>query len=249
METTHAARKGAGDLAQRLQNKVSGAGVCWRGAAEGLIRAGRVTVYGAPTFIGSRADPSLDRIEVDGRPVFAPEKKTYLMLNKPRGYVTTMSDGRGRPTVRELVDNCGARVYPVGRLDLNSEGLLILTDDGDAAKRLTHPSHEVDKEYLAWVTGDAEAALPALRKPMILDGLILRPAKVRRLEGHTEGAALLSITIHEGKNRQIRRMCEAAGLSVVRLRRIAVGKLELGDLPSGRWRCLTQEEIDYLAGI
>jgi 23S rRNA pseudouridine2605 synthase len=160
-----------------------------------------------------------------------------------------MSDEQGRPTVRELTEGCPARVYPVGRLDLNSEGLLLLTDDGDAAKKLTHPSHSVDKEYLVWVTGDADAAIPALRKPMILDGVILRPAKVRKLEGRTEGATLLSMTIHEGKNRQIRRMCEAAGLHVVRLRRIAVGNLKLGDLPSGKWRNLTEEEIAYIKSI
>jgi 23S rRNA pseudouridine2605 synthase len=234
---------------ERLQKILSTAGVCSRRAAEDLIRAGRVAVNGVPAELGSRADQTLDRIELDGKPVFPPAQKTYLMLNKPRGYVTTMSDEQGRPTVRELVEGCGTRVYPVGRLDLNSEGLLILTDDGDAAKRLTHPSHEVDKEYLVWVKGNVDAALPALSKPMILDGVILRPAKVRKLEGRTEGASLLSISIHEGKNRQIRRMCESAGLSVVRLRRISVGRLKLGDLPAGSWRALTEAEIEYLKTI
>ena len=163
------------------------------------------------------------------------------MLNKPRGYVTTLSDEKGRPTVAQLVADCGARVWPVGRLDLDSEGLLLLTNDGALTHRLIHPSHEVDKQYLVMVTGDVEGALPALNGPMQLDGIALAPAQVDR-----RGPNLLSFQIHEGKNRQIRRMCQQVGLTVKALRRVREGQVQLGGLKLGRWRYLTDEEIALL---
>lgn len=234
-------------MPERIQKILSACGVTSRRQAEQWIKAGRVTINGAPARLGDQADLERDRVCVDGSPISRPAQKTYILLNKPRGYVTTLSDERGRHTVGELVLDCGVRVFPVGRLDLDSEGLLLLTDDGEAAYRLTHPSHEVEKEYLVWVTGDAAGALPALRGRMTLDGVLLSPAAVWLLrEGET---SLLSVTIHEGRNRQVRRMCRMAGLQVKRLKRIAEGKLLLGDLPLGRWRHLTPEEISYLRGL
>lgn len=165
------------------------------------------------------------------------------MLNKPRGYVTTLSDEKGRRTVADLVSGCGSRVWPVGRLDMDSEGLLILTDDGELTHRLLHPSHEIEKEYLVWVTGDVKRALPVLSAPMELDGDRLAPARVRR--GKTSGGvSQLSIVIHQGKNRQVRRMCAQAGLTVLRLKRVREGRLSLDrTLKPGSWRELTGQEI------
>ena len=228
-------------MEERLQKLLSARGVASRRRAEDYLAAGRVTVNGAPAKIGDRADPDRDDIRVDGRPLPPLEARTYLMLNKPRGYVCTRSDERGRRTVMGLVAGCGAAVWPVGRLDLDSEGLLLLTDDGDLTQKLLHPSHEVEKEYHVWVKGDVERALPILRGPMELDGVPLHPAGVEPV-----GEGVLSVTIHEGRNRQVRRMCAAAGLTVVRLRRVREGSLLLGSLPSGKWRQLTAEEVTCL---
>lgn len=235
-------------MKERLQKLISRCGAASRRGAEELILAGRVTVNGAPAALGDRADLEADRVELDGKPLTPPEKIVYIMLHKPRGYVTTLSDERGRPTVRELTADCGVRVYPVGRLDLDSEGLLLLTNDGAAAHRLMHPSGEVPKEYLAWVRGDGEAGAARLRQPMELDGVRLLPPAVKLLS-QTGEDALLSVTIREGKNRQVRRMCALAGLHVTRLKRVAEGKLTLGDLPRGRWRYLTEAETDYLKSL
>ncbi len=234
-------------MEERLQKILSSAGVCSRRSAEEYILQGRVKVNGLAASLGDKADPSLDRIEVDGEPLAGPEKRTYLMLNKPRGYVTTLSDEEGRKAVTELIEGCGARVWPVGRLDLNSEGLLFLTNDGEFTYRLTHPKCQVEKEYLAWVAGDADAALPVLSKPMTLDGERLRPAAVRILKRERD-TALLSVTIREGKNRQVRRMCAAAGLIVTRLKRVREGKIILDPaVKSGQWRYLTPDEIKLLS--
>ena len=232
-------------MEERLQKILSACGIASRRAAEGYITAGRVTVNGQVAGLGDKADPERDEIRVDGRPVRREEKRTYVLLHKPRGYVTTLSDEKGRKTVAQLVEGCGARVWPVGRLDLDSEGLLILTDDGDLTHRLIHPSHEVEKEYRVWVQGDAEGALPVLTGPMTLDGVPLRRAKVKIIGRHGE-ETVLSFLIHEGKNRQIRRMCAMAGLEVRRLRRIREGPIRLGDLPPGTWRNLTEEEVSAL---
>ena len=229
-------------MEERLQKILSARGVASRRTAEEYLSAGRVTVNGAPAKVGDRADPERDEIRVDGRLLPGPlSRRTYVMLNKPRGYVTTLSDEKGRKTVAELVAGCGARVWPVGRLDLDSEGLLLLTDDGALTQRLLHPSHEVEKEYRVWVAGDVDAALPVLRGPMALDGVPLHPARVEKL-----GEGVLSVVIHEGRNRQVRRMCAAAGLSVRRLKRVREGGLCLGELPPGKWRALTAEELRRL---
>lgn len=224
-------------MMERLQKLLSAAGVCSRRTAEEYIAAGRVAVNGIPARIGDKADPANDRITVDGKPL--PEKRgaVWLMLNKPRGYVTTLSDEKGRKTAAELVKDCGCRVWPVGRLDLDSEGLLLFTNDGGGTDRLLHPSHEVEKEYRVAVEGDVAAALPILNGPMELDGTPLAPARVEAL-----GGGELSVVIHQGKNRQVRRMCAQAGLKVKRLQRIREGKLLLGDLPVGKWRYLTEKE-------
>ncbi len=233
---------------ERLQKLLSARGIASRRTAEEYISAGRVTVNGLKAVLGQRADPELDEIRIDGRPLKKAGPRTYLMLNKPRGYVTTLSDERGRRTAADLVADCGARVWPVGRLDLDSEGLLLLTNDGVFTQALLHPSHEVDKEYQVWVCGAVENALPILSASMVLDGVQLRPAAVRLLELGA-GKGILSITIHEGKNRQVRRMCAAAGLMVRRLRRVREGPLTLGGLRPGCWRFLTPDELQTLQGL
>lgn len=227
-------------MEERLQKILSSSGVCSRRRAEEYIAAGRVAVNGAVASLGDRADLLRDSVTLDGAPVRAGVERTYLMLNKPRGYVTTLSDEKGRKTAAELVSGCGSRVWPVGRLDLDSEGLLLFTDDGALTNRLLHPTCEVEKEYLVWVQGDVEAALPKLRRPMHLDGEELRADRVDR-----RGAALRFI-LHQGKNRQLRRMCAAAGLTVTRLKRVREGPLRLGELPVGQWRYLTGEEREAL---
>ena len=227
---------------ERLQKIISARGVLSRRAAETYIRQGRVTVNGVPAVLGQRADPERDLIAIDGVRLAGEEQRVYLMLNKPRGYVTTLSDEQGRKTVAQLVEDCGVRVYPVGRLDLNSEGLLLMTNDGALTQRLTHPSHRVEKEYLVRVTGDVESAVPKLRRDMTVKGVHYLGARVRVLPGDGAGSSLLSVTIHQGKNRQGRNMCAACGLKVHRLRRIREGALALGELKSGQWRWLTPEE-------
>lgn len=232
-------------MEERLQKLLSAAGVCSRRAAETYLTAGRVTVNGEPARLGQRADPDRDEILVDGRPLTPRAKPVYILLNKPRGYVTTLSDERGRKTVAELVADCGARVYPVGRLDLDSEGLLLLTNDGDWAQHLLHPSHEVEKTYHVSVFGPVAGAAARLAAMTDLEGEPIRPARVEVLR-QTARTAVLAVTIHEGKNRQVRRMCAQCGLTVKRLRRVREGALELGDLPSGKWRYLTENETASL---
>ncbi|MPM14432.1 Ribosomal large subunit pseudouridine synthase B [bioreactor metagenome] len=234
-------------MEERLQKILSSAGVCSRRSAEEYILQGRVKVNGLVASLGDKADPSRDRVEVDEEPLAGTEKKIYLMLNKPRGYVTTLSDEKGRKAVTELITGCGARVWPVGRLDLNSEGLLFLTNDGEFTYHLTHPKCQVEKEYLAWVAGDAEAALPILSEPMTVDGERFHPAVIRILKREKD-TALLSVIIREGKNRQVRRMCAAAGVIVTRLKRVREGKIILDSaVKSGQWRYLTPDEIRLLS--
>ncbi len=235
-------------MKERLQKILSARGLASRRAAEELILAGRVRVNGAPATLGQSADPDTDAIEVDGRPLPPAAAAVCLALHKPAGYVTTLSDEQGRPDVSALVRDAPARVYPVGRLDLNSSGLLLMTNDGALAYRLTHPSHEVVKRYHALVRGDVPAALPTLRAPALLDGYRTRPAEVRVLRPEPEGA-LLEFSIHEGRNRQIRRLCELANVRVLRLCRVAVGEIRLGDLAPGRWRPLTEAETQYLRSL
>lgn len=236
-------------MEERLQKLISSCGLASRRTAEGWIEAGRVSVNGLIAHLGDKADPEHDDILIDGKPLRQKtQARTYLMLNKPRGYVTTLSDEKGRKNVAELVSNCGVRVWPVGRLDLDSEGLLLMTDDGELTNHLLHPRHEVEKEYLVWVTGNVDAALPILKAPMSLDGDKLAPAKVRR--GRTNGdITQLSIIIHQGKNRQVRRMCAQAGLHVLRLKRVREDKVWLDrTLKPGEYRKLTDEELAQLMG-
>ena len=235
-------------MTERIQKLISAAGLMSRRAAEEAIAAGRVEVNGEKAGLGDRADPAADRITVDGKELPRTEEKLYLMLNKPRGYVTTLHDEKGRRNVTELMTGLDARVYPVGRLDMYSEGLLLLTNDGDFANRVMHPSHEVTKTYRTWVTGaDIEKAVKTLRRPMEIDGAAVRAQGVD-IEQSFPGGALLVVRIGEGRNRQVRKMCEQAGLKVTRLQRVAEGDVELGSLKSGCWRRLTGDEIKSLLG-
>ena len=234
-------------MEDRLQKILSAAGVCSRRRAETYIQQGRVTVNGRPGVLGERADPDRDQIALDGVPVGRRGDHQVLMLYKPRGVVTTLSDEKGRPTVADLVRDCGERVWPVGRLDMDSEGLLLMTNDGAWMQRLLHPSHQIEKEYRVTVTGPVEGAAQRLAAIRDLEGERIRPARVRELWRDGSKAAL-SVTIHEGKNRQIRRMCRQAGLAVRRLQRVREHTLTLGDLPVGQWRYLTQQELRDLEG-
>ena len=233
-------------MEERLQKVLAARGVGSRRAMEQWIEQGRVSVNGRVAALGDKADPDWDEIKVDGVPLAPAQEHIYLMLNKPRGYVTTLCDEQGRRTVAELVADCGRRVFPVGRLDLDSEGLLLLTDDGGLTQRLIHPSHQVEKEYLVWVTGDVKKGLPVLSAPMELDGDRLAPAKVSRGRA-SGGVTQLSVVIHQGKNRQVRRMCAKAGLTVVRLKRVREGAVTLDRaLRPGQWRELTPQEVAQL---
>ena len=232
-------------MKERLQKILSAAGVCSRRAAEGYLTAGRITVNGETAQLGQQADPETDDIRVDGVPLDREPEAVYLMLNKPRGYVTTVSDEQGRKTVMDLLTGVHTRIYPVGRLDRNSEGLLLLTNDGALTQRLLHPSHEVSKEYRVTVSGPVEHAAENLRRIRDVAGMAIRPAEVQMLRREGNRAEL-RIVIHEGRNRQIRRMCARCGLEVLRLQRVREHCLELGTLPLGQWRYLTAAEIAAL---
>lgn len=232
-------------MSEKLQKIISARGVTSRRRAEELIQAGRVTCNGLVCQLGDRADPEADTICIDGKPLPSPGGNVYLMLHKPRGYVTTLSDEKGRQNAAQLVADCGVRVYPVGRLDMDSEGLLLFTNDGDFANHLMHPKHEVEKTYRVIVRGYSEEALEKLKQPIILDGYRIRPPKVSCEKPSAVNAELL-VTIHEGRNRQVRRMCDAAGMRVQRLIRISEGPLQLGVLPLGKWRYLSGEEVAAL---
>ena len=235
----------------RLQKLISTAGVASRRTAETLIREGRVSVNGEIVrTLGSKADPQIDDIRVDGRRLRFDARQRYILLNKPKGYVTTRRDPEGRRTVMDLLRGVREYVYPVGRLDYDSEGLLLLTSDGDLAARLMHPRHGVERVYESIVAGDPdESALDQLRRGLYLDGQRTAPAQVRRLgavgRGRNQTTKLL-ITIHEGRNRQVRRMCSAIGHPVRHLSRVRMGPLRLGDLKPGEWRDLLPAEVEKL---
>ena len=290
-------------MKERLQKLIAASGLCARRAAEEWIIQGKVTVNGGLARLGDTADPETDEILVAGRPLPAPPKQTTtVLLCKPRGVVTTLHDEKGRPTVAELLPPELGRLYPVGRLDQFSEGLLLMTNDGALANRLTHPKGEVNKTYRLWVSGWHEGALELLKRPILLDGHRIKAPEVRLVwertgnrqqaignrgredttvgavigrppegsedgdkrilrfaqndgvgsgasdapHGEGQGIALLEVTIHEGRNRQIRRMAEAAGLKTTRLKRIAEGPIQLGDLKPGQWRRLTETELEQL---
>ncbi len=235
----------------RLQKILSSSGVASRRAAEKLMLEGRVTVNGQTVReLGTRADPEADDVRVDGRPVKRQARRIYLLLNKPRGYVTTRSDPEGRPTVLDLIPGLQDYVYPVGRLDYDSEGLLILTNDGDLAAALTHPSHEVPREYHARVRGTPDSrAVARLSRGVAIEGRRTAPAQVAVVmtgAGQHGDQALLSITIHEGRTRQVRNMCEAIGHPVVRLRRVRIGPIADPTLKTGAYRQLSAREVEAL---
>jgi 23S rRNA pseudouridine2605 synthase len=233
---------------ERLQKYLARCGVASRRTSEQIIVGGRVRVNGqVAAELGTTVDPGTDRVEVDGRVIAPPTGHTYVLLNKPIGVVSTASDPQGRRTVLDLVET-DARLYPVGRLDYDSEGLILLTDDGDLALRLTHPRHTVEKEYAALLTGDVtDAALTRLRDGVPLDGRATVPARVERGDSGPDGT-WVRITIREGRNRQIRRMAEYVGLGVNRLIRVRIGPLRLGTLPPGSWRMLSTAEVAALQG-
>ena len=235
-------------MTERIQKIIASRGITSRRKAEELIVAGRVTCTGRICQLGESADPDVDIILLDGKPLPFGGEYTYIMLHKPRGYVTTLSDEKGRRNVSQLVADCGVRVYPVGRLDMDSEGLLIMTNDGEFANQLMHPKHEINKTYRVLVTGYSHEALEQISRPVTLDGYTIAKPTVRLICDNTDGSAELEVIIHEGRNRQVRRMCDMAGMSVKRLIRIAEGTLQLGKLPLGKWRKLTKDEISRLQG-
>ncbi len=231
----------------RLQKYFTDCGVLSRRAAEEEIRRGAVTVNGVPAEVGQKVNPDTDVVEYKGR-VVAPttSKHHYVLLNKPRGFVTTLSDEKGRHTVSEIVEDLGVRVYPVGRLDMDSDGALLLTDDGALTQKLTHPRHKIPKHYHVTVRGTVTPAqLERLNGSFLLDGYATRPAEVKPVS-KSAADTTLHVTLYEGRNRQIRRMCEQLGLSVTRLTRVAIGNITLDGLTIGAYRHLTAAEINYL---
>ncbi|MEW6275493.1 MAG: pseudouridine synthase [Bacillota bacterium] len=232
---------------ERLHKYLARAGVASRRKCEELIQAGLVKVNDQiVTRLGTSIDPAVDRVEVAGRPVQKPGEKVYILLNKPAGYVTTVHDPQGRPKVLDLLKNVRQRVYPVGRLDYETEGLLLLTNDGELAYALTHPRHQVQKTYLAWVSGVPPAdKLAQMAKGMLLSDGPTAPARVK-LKGKNKKGAVLEISIHEGRKRQVRRMCARIGHPVYRLKRIGLGPLALRGLKPGEYRLLTPEEVAKL---
>jgi 23S rRNA pseudouridine2605 synthase len=233
------------NMTDRIQKILSSRGVTSRRKAEEMITAGRISCNGKICSLGDVADPDVDEILIDGKPLPQEDQRCYIMLNKPRGFVTTLSDEKGRKNAAQLLEDCGKRVYPVGRLDMDSEGLLLFTNDGDFANNLMHPKHEVEKTYRVTVLEYEAEKLEKLKLPVELDGYRIKPPKVD-LESVLGNKAHILVTIHEGRNRQVRRMCAIAGLTVIRLERIREGKLLLGDLPKGKWRYLTREEVESL---
>ena len=231
----------------RLQKYFTDCGVLSRRAAEAEIAAGKVTVNGEVATIGQKIDPDRDTVIYKGKKLTkSREARHTVLLNKPRGVVTTLSDEKGRQTVADLIKNTGLRLYPVGRLDMDSDGLLLLTDDGELANHLTHPRHEIPKYYHVTVRGAvSETMLARLCEPFLLDGYETRPVKVTLLAASSKETVLL-FPLYEGRNRQIRHLCEAAGLTVRRLIRVSIGNLKLDGLGSGKWRYLTPDEVAYL---
>ena len=231
----------------KIQKFFTDSGIMSRRAAEEEIKNGNVKVNGEIATIGMRIDPEKDIVTYREKQIKPRrDENVYVMLNKPRGFVTTMSDEQNRRSVADLVCEVGARVYPVGRLDMDSDGLLLLTNDGALTNKLTHPRHEIPKIYRVTVSGGVSAEqLAILRAPMIIDGYEILPVKTEVISKNGS-QAILEMTLYEGRNRQIRKMCDAASLKIKRLCRIAIGDLSLGELPVGKWRYLTDDEIAYL---
>ena len=231
----------------RLQKFLADSGLMSRRAAEKEIELGNVSVNGHVAEIGMKIDTKRDTVAFRGkRVVYEKREHVYIMMNKPRGYLTSTSDDRGRKCVTDLIEGVDARIYPVGRLDLLSEGMLLLTDDGELKNKLTHPSHSLPKVYRVKVLGEVtEEQYGILTSELVIDGYKIRPVTVNVAE-KDESGTVLKMTLFEGRNRQIRKMCEAAGLVVKRLSRISIGNLKLNNLPVGKWRFLEKEEVDYL---
>jgi len=236
-------------MLERLQKIISAAGITSRRASEALILNGQVAVNGVVvTELGSKADPSKDTITVDGKTLQINAQRLYILLNKPPGYITALKDGQGRPLVTDLLKGVPDRVYPVGRLDYNTEGLLLLTNDGEWANRLMHPRNEIEKEYHVRVRGKViDQQLKRMAEGVELDDGITAPAVVNLVKSGEQND-WISVAIHEGRNRQVRRMCEAVSLSVVRLKRIRYGTLMLGTLRAGQFRSLSEAEVRELSG-
>lgn len=233
----------------RLQKHLSACGVASRRKAEELIEQGKVKVNGRVATIGDKVDPKRDKVTVKGKNVIAVTQKVYIMVNKPRGYVTTMSDEFDRKTVSDLVKDVGVKVFPVGRLDRDSEGLLIMTNDGELANMITHPSSHVNKTYRVTVGGSVDdEQIKKLCEGVVIDGKKTLPCDVFVLE-RREDRTVLNFIIHEGRNRQIRKMCDTVGLEVLRLKRTEIAGVKLGGLKTGSWRDLNERELTRLSNL
>ncbi len=229
----------------RISKYFTDCGVMSRRSADAAVENGEVKVNGTIAVLGQKVTPGVDVVTWRGKKITPPatSEKMTVMLNKPRGYLTTLSDDKGRHTVAELIADAGVRLYPVGRLDMDSDGLLILTNDGELANQLSHPSHNVDKVYLAYVDGHVTAEqMTGMTAPIEIDGKMTSPARVRKA-AYNQVETALEVTIHDGRNRQVRRLCEREGLHVRKLTRVAEGNLLLGDLEEGKWRRLSDKEI------
>lgn len=253
-------RRGSGtgdrgsEAGERLQKILSAAGVASRRLSEELITQGRVSVNGKTvTELGTKADPAVDEIKVDGRRIKTEQRRRYILLNKPRGYITTRSDPQGRPTVMDLMKAVKEYIYPVGRLDYDSEGLLLLTNDGELAARLTHPRHEVEKVYEARVKGvPDDRTVERLSRGVVIEGRRTAPAKIRVSQPISKASGeqtIVELSIHEGRQRQVRKMFDAVGHPVVRLKRVRIGPIEDPEMPPGHWRELTPQEIGRLQKV
>ncbi|MBO5305725.1 MAG: rRNA pseudouridine synthase [Clostridia bacterium] len=232
----------------RLQKFFTDCDILSRRAAEEEIKNGKVLVNGIRAELGQKIDPETDVVEYGGKVIKQPAKTIYkyIMLNKPRGYLSTVTDDRGRHTVTELVADANARLYPIGRLDMDSEGLLLITNDGELTNKLTHPKHEIPKIYHVKIEGRiSEETRRALASPMVIDGYKILPVKNEIVTAKND-YTVLRMTLYEGRNRQIRKMCEAHGLNILRLCRVAIGSLELGNLAPGKWRYLSKSQVEYL---
>ena len=231
----------------RLQKFIADAGLMSRRAAEDEIERGNLSVNGHVATLGTKIDPRSDVVTYKGKRIrYERREHTYIMLNKPRGYLSSTTDDRGRKCVTDLLDGVSARVYPVGRLDMISEGMILLTDDGELKNRLTHPSHEIGKVYRVKVGGAvSEEQMDILTSPLVIDGYKIKPVEVT-ISSEDEGGTVLKMTLFEGRSRQIRKMCEEAGLTVKRLSRVSIGNLKLDGLPVGKWRYLEDSEVEYL---
>lgn len=237
-------------MTERLQKVMAEFGVASRRKCEEMIAAGKVKVNGGIiTELGTKVDKLKDAIEVDGKIIMCSESRVYILLNKPVGYITSAKDQFGRPTVLDLLKGVSVRVFPIGRLDYDTEGLILLTNDGEITYRITHPKHNIDKTYRALINGEADIKdIESFKNGIAIEDYTTAPAKLEIIR-HIKGNSIVDITIHEGKNRQVRKMCAAIGHEVIWLKRIRIGKIELGELKIGEWRYLSDAEVEYLKAL